>query len=163
MVWVWIQKISPKNLKFFNFFSFGSKSSRVKGRSASYLLLVKSKLGSGQDPSLDQGIVWPIPKRFFSPNGKKVENLSVSQKKFPTQIDPTQPNMISLELYQYVAGVCWFAISECFSKLIHSQIGQPFPTEKKPFSSWFWSKLRVTVPLGNLFIKKTHIILIWNT
>jgi len=25
MVWVKIQKISPKNVKFFNFFSFGSK------------------------------------------------------------------------------------------------------------------------------------------
>jgi len=56
MVWVWIWKISPKNVKFFNFLPFGSKkslrvgseSTRVKGRSASYLLLVKSKLGSGQ-------------------------------------------------------------------------------------------------------------------
>jgi len=54
MVWVW--KISPKNVKFFNFFPFGSKkylqvrskSTRVKGRSASYLLRVKSKLGFGR-------------------------------------------------------------------------------------------------------------------
>jgi len=27
MVWVWIGKISPKNVKFFNFFPFGSKKS----------------------------------------------------------------------------------------------------------------------------------------
>jgi len=44
---VW--KISPKNGKFF---PFGSKSTRVKVRSASYLLQVKSMLGSGQGPSL---------------------------------------------------------------------------------------------------------------
>jgi len=53
MVWVWIWKISPKNVKFFNFFPFGSKKSlRVKGGLASYLMRVKSKLGSGQGPSL---------------------------------------------------------------------------------------------------------------
>jgi len=58
MVWVWIGKISPKNIKFLIFFPsgqknlFGSKSTRVKGRSASYLLRVKSKLGLGQGPSL---------------------------------------------------------------------------------------------------------------
>jgi len=52
MVWVWIWKISPKNVKFFNFFPFRSKkisSGRVKKyESASYLLWVKSKLGSGR-------------------------------------------------------------------------------------------------------------------
>jgi len=48
MVWVWIWKISPKNVKFFNFFPFRSKSTRVKGGSASYLLRVKNKLRSGQ-------------------------------------------------------------------------------------------------------------------
>jgi len=55
MVWVWIWKISSKNVKFFNFFPFGlkkflrvgSKSTGVKGGTASYLLRVKSKLGSG--------------------------------------------------------------------------------------------------------------------
>jgi len=60
MVWVWIWKISPKNVKFFNFFPLGSKkissgrvrSTRVEGELASYLLRVKSKLGSGQGPSL---------------------------------------------------------------------------------------------------------------
>jgi len=57
-LWVW--KISPKNPKKFNLFSsghkksrrFGSKSTRVKDRLASYLLRVKSMLGSGQGPSL---------------------------------------------------------------------------------------------------------------
>jgi len=57
IVWVWIWKISPKNV---NFFPFGSKkfllvvskSTWVKGGSASYLQWVKSKLGSGQGPSL---------------------------------------------------------------------------------------------------------------
>jgi len=56
MVWVWIWKISLKNVKFFNFFlsgqkkslRVGSESTRVEGRSASYLLHVKGKLGSGR-------------------------------------------------------------------------------------------------------------------
>jgi len=60
MVWVWISKISPKNIKFFNFFPLDQKkslrvrseSTRVEAWSASYLLRVKSKLGSGQGPSL---------------------------------------------------------------------------------------------------------------
>jgi len=60
MVWVKIWKISPKNVKFFNFFpsgqkkllQVGSESTRVKAGSASYLQRVKSKLGSGQGPSL---------------------------------------------------------------------------------------------------------------
>jgi len=60
MVWVRIWKISPKNIKFFNFFPSGQKkflpvmseSTRVKAGLASYLLRVKSKLGSGQGPSL---------------------------------------------------------------------------------------------------------------
>jgi len=64
MVRVWVWKISPKDIKFFYFFptgqkkslQVGSKSTRVKGRSASYLLRVKSKLGvgSGQAPSLQR-------------------------------------------------------------------------------------------------------------
>jgi len=33
----------------------GSKSTRVKGKLVSYLLRVKSKLGSGQGPSLPSG------------------------------------------------------------------------------------------------------------
>jgi len=50
LVLVW--KISPKNVNFFNFFPFRirSKSNRIKGGLASYLLQVKSKLGSGQGP-----------------------------------------------------------------------------------------------------------------
>jgi len=67
MVWVRIRKISPKNVKFFNFFTFGSKkslwvgseSTQVKAGSASYLLQVKSKLGSGQGPSL-------VPRQFLN-------------------------------------------------------------------------------------------------
>jgi len=63
MVCVWILKISSKNVKFFNFLPFGSKkislvrskSTRVKGGSASYLLRVKSTLGSGLCPSLVWG------------------------------------------------------------------------------------------------------------
>jgi len=51
MVWVW--KISPKNIKLY-FLCFRSKSTRVKSGSASYLLRVKSKLGSGQGPSLQK-------------------------------------------------------------------------------------------------------------
>jgi len=55
MVWVWIWKFAPKNVKFFNFFPSGqkkslrvwSKSTWLKGKSATYLLWVKSKLGSG--------------------------------------------------------------------------------------------------------------------
>jgi len=56
MVWIW--KISPKSVNFFNFFPFGSKkslrvgleSTQVEGGPASYLLRVKSKLRLG--PSL---------------------------------------------------------------------------------------------------------------
>jgi len=60
-----IFEISLKNVKFFNFLPFGSKkllrvgseSTQVKAGSASYLLRVKSKLGSarvesGHGPSL---------------------------------------------------------------------------------------------------------------
>jgi len=61
MVLVW--KISPENVKFFNNFPLGSKislragskSTRVKDGSAAYLLQVKSKLRSGQGPSLLYG------------------------------------------------------------------------------------------------------------
>jgi len=60
LVWVWIWKISLKNAKFFNFLPFGlkkshrggSKSTRFRAWSASYLLWVKSMFGSGQGPSL---------------------------------------------------------------------------------------------------------------
>jgi len=63
LVWVWVWKISPKNLKFFNFFPFGSKkshqvkskSTQVKDWSAHYLLHVKSMLRSGHGPSQ---LVW---------------------------------------------------------------------------------------------------------
>jgi len=54
IIWVWIWKISPKNVKFFNF-SLRSKkisSGRKVPGSTSYLLRVKSKLGSGQGLSL---------------------------------------------------------------------------------------------------------------
>jgi len=66
MVWVWIWKISPKKVKFFNFFPFGSKkkslrvgskSTWLKGRSPFYLLRVKSMLGLGQGPSLERTLV----------------------------------------------------------------------------------------------------------
>jgi len=60
MIWVWIWKISLKTSNF-SIFSLrikkshwvGSKSTWVKGRSVSYLLQVKSKLWSGQGPSLN--------------------------------------------------------------------------------------------------------------
>jgi len=32
MVWVWICKISPKNVKFFNFYPWGQKKSRRVGK-----------------------------------------------------------------------------------------------------------------------------------
>jgi len=51
MIWAGVWKISPKNVKFFNFFPFASKKN-ILG-SASYLLRVKSKLESGQGPSLE--------------------------------------------------------------------------------------------------------------
>jgi len=64
MVWVWLWKISPKNIKFFNFFLFGSKKYlrvrseiRVEGGLASYLLRVKSKLKSGRV----RAHLYPIP------------------------------------------------------------------------------------------------------
>jgi len=58
IVWVWILKISPKNVKFFNFFPSGQKKSLWVGSESTrvglYLLRVKSKLPSGQGPSLPQ-------------------------------------------------------------------------------------------------------------
>jgi len=56
LIWVWIWKISPKNVHFSIFFLFMSKkislgrvkSTWVKGGSASYLLRVKSMLGLGR-------------------------------------------------------------------------------------------------------------------
>jgi len=58
LVWVWFWKISLKKYQIFNFLPFGSikiSSGWVKGRSTSYLLRVKSMLGSGQGQSLTQG------------------------------------------------------------------------------------------------------------
>jgi len=67
---LWIWKISPKNVKFSIFFPLvqkkslrvGFESTRVKGWSASYLLRVKRKLGSGQGPSLPLGLKNVPPK-----------------------------------------------------------------------------------------------------
>jgi len=53
MVWVWIWEISPKNVKFFNFFLFGSKkifSGQVRkypGQRRVGLLYCRSKVSSG--------------------------------------------------------------------------------------------------------------------
>jgi len=52
----------------------GSKSTRVKGRSASYLLLVKIKLGSGQGPSLKE---WHLKVDFFSTLHKTTRDSQV--------------------------------------------------------------------------------------
>jgi len=83
MVCVWIWKIKMSNFQFFSLWvkkisSVRSKSTRVKGGLASYLLRVKSKLGSDQGPSLLQSdferdipiwviqtVYWP---RFWSDN-----------------------------------------------------------------------------------------------
>jgi len=73
MVWVWIWKISPKNVKFFNFLPFGSKkilsgseSTRVRGGLASCLLRVKSKLRPG--PISRQHKEWGILSLPWSPS-----------------------------------------------------------------------------------------------
>jgi len=56
MVWVWIWKISPKIFQFFSLQVkknlFVLESTRIEGGSASYLLRVKSKLGSGPISSM---------------------------------------------------------------------------------------------------------------
>jgi len=61
MVWVWIWKISPKNVKFFNFFPLGQKISSVRvrkypGRRRVGLLFTAvqkyARVGSGQGPFL---------------------------------------------------------------------------------------------------------------
>jgi len=48
--WVWVKNFFPSGPK--KSLRVGSESTRVKGGSASYLLQVKNKLGSGQGPSL---------------------------------------------------------------------------------------------------------------
>jgi len=51
MVWVWIWKISPKNVKFFDFFPFGSKkisSGWVKKYPGQSLINCGSKVSSGR-------------------------------------------------------------------------------------------------------------------
>jgi len=55
-------KFPPKNVKFFNFFPFGL-GQKVPW-SASYLQRVKSKLGSGQSPSLSAYYNKTIPLKF---------------------------------------------------------------------------------------------------
>jgi len=75
MVWVWIWKISPKmsNFAIFSpsdqkkFLQDGLKSTRVEGGSASHLLRVKSKLGSGQGPSLSYANFKLSKQKFFYP------------------------------------------------------------------------------------------------
>jgi len=73
-------KISPKDPNFFIFASSGhkkshragSKSTRVKARSAPYLLQVKSMLESGQGPSL---ICTEQEITFFHVSGKPKQDL----------------------------------------------------------------------------------------
>jgi len=58
LVWIWKISLKMSNFSIFSFWiqkkylRVGSKSTWVKGVSASYLLRIKSKLGPGQDPSL---------------------------------------------------------------------------------------------------------------
>jgi len=52
LVWLWVWKIFPKNPEFSNFFDLRSKNlfglaQKVHGSKTSYLLRVKSVLGSG--------------------------------------------------------------------------------------------------------------------
>jgi len=54
---VWVRKISPINVKFFNILPYGSKSTWVKGGLASYLLRVKSKVGSGPISSPNPSLI----------------------------------------------------------------------------------------------------------
>jgi len=57
----------------------GSKSIRVKGWSASYLLRVKSKLASGQGPSLESYLTLQVPKSFGVPwHQRKSSHLSTN-------------------------------------------------------------------------------------
>jgi len=56
MVWVWVWKISPKNVKFFHFFPFWSKKISSGKRRVGLLFTAGQKnawVGSGQGPSLD--------------------------------------------------------------------------------------------------------------
>jgi len=61
-VWVWVWKISPKNVKFFNFFSFGSKkvsSGRVKKYSGWPLIYFRSKVSLGRVKAHIHGFFGP--------------------------------------------------------------------------------------------------------
>jgi len=88
---VWVRKISPKNIKFFNFFPsgkknplwVGSKSTRVKGGSASCLLRFKSKLGSGRVGS------WPIS--IFYPTQL---TCNIPQLKFDSELPTYSYNLL---------------------------------------------------------------------
>jgi len=82
MVWVCIWKISPKKVKFFNFFPsgqkkslwVGSESTRVKGGLASYILRIKSKLGSGwvgSGPIFTSYAHFLISRNLKGPSGSK--------------------------------------------------------------------------------------------
>jgi len=84
MAWVWFWKISPKNVKFFNFFTFGSKkifSGHFKKylgqRRVSLLFTVGQKqawVGSGQGPSLVSWFPNPLGIR-----GVKIHNFRLLQ------------------------------------------------------------------------------------
>jgi len=76
MVWVGIWKISPKNVKFFNFFPFGSKkiSSGQVGKYPGQrpLIYCGSKVSSGRGPLL----VWNVYKLTSSLNQHLVSHWS---------------------------------------------------------------------------------------
>jgi len=81
LVWVWIWKIPPKNVKFSIFcHCVGSKSTRVRAGLTSYLLRVKSMSRSGQGLSLQ--LLWKGKSRKEQELSALINFLSISLSTF---------------------------------------------------------------------------------
>jgi len=159
MVWVWIWKISPKNVKFFNFFTLGQKKSRGVEKYPGWRCLIYcgSKVSLGRvgsrpissltwpehtfDPQLIRGRISFDPGTFWpGPKGKKLkiwdfrEKFSNAKSK-PKMADPTNKNLtLSYQGQQFLTRThhwIWF----CFTFFL-----KKWTCRRCPFTtSWAWN------------------------
>jgi len=110
MVWVWIWKISPKNVNLGRQNLFGSESTRVEGGPASYLLRVKSKLGLGQGPSLvlSKVLITTQPWKPHCPKVSKTTLLSFlpDNPKLSLKILKRKGQLDGLRLFEALKAFC---------------------------------------------------------
>jgi len=90
MVWVWIRKIYPKNVKFFNFLPFGSGRKVPRSEAGRPLIYCRSKVSSGRvgsGPSLPRTRSQNI---FFSSNSHHLKQLLSRTVIIKSVLLPTQ-------------------------------------------------------------------------